>query len=347
MVGLFDDENDSPKLVQSKEIEPLFVAEMGLPPIALPADDLSSPPIAAASPLPILPMDSLPLSNTEPAQVIGLLPPDALDAPPAVQVVHPVSQAVSVLQPDSLQQPPPARTAVVAPQAAFGEPEEDPLIHQALRHALEQYPEHVAQHQKFLKAQFETVLPVSFDKITAFGETALSHVQTVLQEVSVSSQNFSALSVAAQVQEVTTEARDAANGSAAHGLGGLLKRVEHAVRPFDPQAAQDTLMRLYVGVKNIHGRLSGIADLAQETLISIQMNVVVMSVVSGMAEKTEFAQHAQRRHDLLLTTGQELQLALRQLDQLKSQTEQSLMQIEETRTVTLPSLGFLGAISTP
>ncbi|MBN6740308.1 hypothetical protein JKG47_07140 [Acidithiobacillus sp. MC6.1] len=165
------------------------------------------------------------------------MPPDALNVPPAAPVAIPVSQAASVLQQESLQQPPAARSSVVAPQAAFGEQEEDPLIHQAMRHTQEQYPEQFAQHQKFLKAQFETLLPLNFDKITAFGENTLSHVQRVLQEVSASSQNFSVLSVAATVQDVTTDARNAAQGATAHGLGGLLKRVEHAVRPFDPQVS--------------------------------------------------------------------------------------------------------------
>ncbi|MBN6739167.1 hypothetical protein JKG47_01140 [Acidithiobacillus sp. MC6.1] len=352
MTGLFDDEIRSPRSAPSKRIDPLFGVDekpVAMSPTMLPPDDLSAPPIAAASlshPLPTGPLLDLPPSpNREPTPVTGLLPPDALNVPPDAPVAIPASPAASVLQPESMPQPPAARPAVVAPQAAFGEQEEDPLIHQALRHAQERYPDQHAQHQKFLKAQFETLLPLNFDKITAFGENTLSHVQRVLQEVSASSQNFSVLSVAATVQEITTDARDAVRGSATHGLGGLLKRVEHAVRPFDPQAAQNTLMRLYVGVKSIHGRLAGVADLAQETLVSIQIGVVVMSVVSGMAEKTEFAQHTQRRHDLLLTTGQELQLALKQLDQLKSQTEQALMQIEETRTVTLPSLGFLGSIS--
>jgi len=116
------------------------------------------------------------------------------------------------------------------------------------------------------------------------------------------------------------------------------------VRHFDPASAQNTLMRLYGGVQSIHGRLAGIGDLAQETLAAIQMDVMVMGVIATMAENTPLAPQVQRRHDLLLTTGQELQLAQKQLEALKKQTESALMQIEEVRTVTLPSLGFLASI---
>jgi hypothetical protein len=44
--------------------------------------------------------------------------------------------------------------------------------------------------------------------------------------------------------------------------------------------------------------------------------------------------------ELGLVTGQQLQLGLKQLEALKGQTENSLMQPEEMRTVTLPSLRF-------
>jgi hypothetical protein len=235
-------------------------------------------------------------------------------------------------------------TSAPQPQEIFHEPE-DPLIHKALQHAHEKYPDVFESKKRVFKARFETLLPLDFDRIGAFGAETLPHVQVVMREVSESSQNFSALSVSAVIQEITTAARDAAGGSfTPHGLGGLLKRVEQSVRHFDPESAQNTLMRLYGGVKSIHSRLVGIGDLAQETLAAIQIDVMVMSVISYMAENTTFSQQAQRRHDMLLTTGQELQLAQKQMEALKTQTENALMQIEEVRTVTLPSLGFLAAI---
>ncbi len=334
MKGLFDDPEPLFKEEKiSNSVQTLFDPREANTPssvscLALPPDDCSAPPVVTCSP------------SVEPA----ILLPDVPLVSPPPQQLSTVQQA-PVFHQEPLGSPIQPPSGPVVPAAAFGEPEVDPLIAQALRHAAEKYPDQFAAHKGFFVSQFTDLLPLSFDKITVFGEKALSNVQMVLQEVSVSSQTISALSVPSTIQGVIHEARDAVQGGAAHGLGGLLKRVEHAVvRPFDPQAAQNTLMRLFGGVKSIHGRLSGITDLAQETLTSIQLSVVVISVVSGMAEKTDFAQHTQRRHDLLLTTGQELQLALKQLDQLRSQTEQALMQIEETRTVTLPSLGFLGAI---
>ena len=293
-----------------------------------------------------LPLDDLPTSDQrKPCISTAVVAPLSLDELPTVQqvVLKPAIQPVTVSHGTA---PAPQRivTNTPQPQEVFQEPE-DPLVHKAMQHAMEKYPDSYERGKRMLKMRFESLLPLDFDRIGAFSAGTLPHVQVVLREVSESSQNLSAISVSTAIQDITTAAREAAGGSSpSHGLGGLLKRVEQSVRHFDPDAAQNTLMRLYGGVKSIHSRLSGIGELAQETLAAIQIDVMVMGVIAYMAESTAFAQQSQRRHNLLLITGQELQLAQKQLEALKAQTENALMQIEEVRTVTLPSLGFLGAI---
>ena len=293
-----------------------------------------------------LPLDDLPTSDQrKPCISTTVVAPLSLDElPTAPQTIHkPTIQPVTVSH-DTAPAPQRIVTSTPQPQEVFQE-SEDPLVHKALQHAQEKYPDGFERNKRMFKGRFESLLPLDFDRISAFSAGTLPHVQVVLREVSESSQNLSALSVSAVIQEITTMARDAAGGSASsHGLGGLLKRVEQSVRRFDPDAAQNTLMRLYGGVKSIHSRLSGIGELAQETLAAIQMDVMVMGVIAYMAESTAFAQQSQRRHELLLITGQELQLAQKQLEALRAQTENALLQIDEVRTVTLPSLGFLGAI---
>lgn len=293
-----------------------------------------------------LPLDMMPtVDQQKPFVSTSVSAPLLLNDSPTVQqstpqpVIH-----LTTIAPDAVSAPQRIIVSAPQPQEIFQEPE-DPLVHKALQHAQEKYPDGFEHRKRMLKARFETLLPLDFDRISAFGAGTLPHVQVVLREVSESSQNLSAISVSTAIQDITTAAREAAGGSSpSHGLGGLLKRVGQSVRHFDPDTAQNTLMRLYGGVKSIHSRLSGIGDLAQETLAAIQMDFMVMGVMAYMAEGTAFTQQTQRRHDLLLTTGQELQLAQKQLEALKAQTENALMQIEEVRAVTLPSLGFLGAI---
>lgn len=293
-----------------------------------------------------LPLDDLPAADQrKPCISTTVKAPLSLDdLPTAPQAIPMPAIQPTTIAPGAI--PVPQRTVIGAPQPleVFQEPE-DPLVHKALQHTQEKYPDSFEHKKRILKARFEALLPLDFERISAFSAGTLPHVRVVLREVSESSQNLSAISVSTAIQDITTAAREAAGGSSpSHGLGGLLKRVEQSVRRFDPDAAQNTLMRLYGGVKSIHSRLSGIGDLAQETLAAIQLDVMVMGVMAYMAEGTAFAQQTQRRHDLLLTTGQELQLAQKQLEALKAQTENALMQIEEVRAVTLPSLGFLGAI---
>ncbi len=318
-------------------------AGLGCPPQGQPTGQSTSAQKASVN---ALPLDDMPTVDQQKPFVSTPVPAPLLlnDSPTASQGTAKLAiQPVTILL-DADAAPQRIIVSVPQPQEIFQEPE-DPLVHKAMQHAQEKYPCGFEHRERMLKARFETLLPLDFDRISAFSAGTLPHVQVVLREVSESSQNLSALSVSTAIQEITTAARDVAGGSSvSHGLGGLLKRVEQSVRRFDPDAAQNILMRLYGGVKSIHNRLSGIGDLAQETLVAIQMDVMVIGVIAYMAEGTAFAQQSQRRHDLLLITGQELQLAQKQLEALKAQTENALMQIEEVRTVTLPSLGFLGAI---
>ncbi len=357
MGGLFDDEETGGVLSRDRMpaddggLFPVSTESHGANTALFPGDATDLQPTGQSTPAQKAPVTALPLNEMstvdqqKPLTAAAVIEPLPLnDSPTAPQAIHkPVIQPVTV----SLDSPPAPQRAVAStpqPQEIFQEPE-DPLVHKAMQHAQQKYPDGFEQRKRMLKARFESLLPLDFDRISAFSAGNLPHVQVVLREVSESSQNLSALSVSTVIQEITTTARDAAGGSAlSHGLGGLLKRVEQSVRRFDPDAAQNTLMRLHGGVKSIHSRLAGIGDLAQETLVAIQMDVMAMGVIAYMAESTAFAQQSQRRHDLLLTTGQELQLAQKQLEALKAQTENALMQIEEVRTVTLPSLGFLGAI---
>ena len=225
------------------------------------------PPVQKAS-VNALPLDDMPtVDQQKPFVSTSVSAPLLLnDSPTALQATpKPVIQ-LTTIAPDAI--PAPQRIIVSAPQPQeiFQEPE-DPLVHKALQHAQEKYPDGFEHRKRMLKARFETLLPLDFDRISAFSAGTLPHVQVVLREVSESSQNLSALSVSTAIQEITTAARDVAGGSSvSHGLGGLLKRVEQSVRRFDPDAAQNILMRLYGGVKSIHNRLSGIGDLAQETL---------------------------------------------------------------------------------
>jgi hypothetical protein len=266
------------------------------------------------------------------------------DAPTVPQRVEPSS-----VEPVHLDAAAPAAQQSVVkapkPQEVFAS-EENPLVTQALRHAKEQFPDVFEQEHWALKSRFERLFPLDFDRISQYAEKTLRHVPTVMQEVTQASERLSTLSVPAVIQEISEQARAAAGGGTAtgHGLSGLLKKVESRVRPFDAQIASNRLMQLYGGVKNIHGRLSGVQDLAQDVFTQIQTDIRVLSVLKVVSEKTPVETAVVRRHDLLLVTGQQIQLGMKQLEALRGHTENSLMQIEEMRTVTLPSLGFLGAI---
>jgi len=356
--GLFDNEPAPlfPQNPGTQEIKPLFQEDSPQSPEKLfvspplPPDDLTTPPNpnkpATSTPEPLLPPD--PLDNpptVSQGQGVSptILPQEPLVNPPIPGLSKEVANPA--LPPDPLHSPPPS-AGFSQPAPVFGEPEDDPLVSQALRHLSEKYPDDYAAHKGYYRSQLATLLPLTFDRINGFAEGPLKHVQVALQEVTTSTQAFSALSVSSILQEIT-EAAQRETQRPSHGISGLLKRVEKVVNPFDPNTAYGTLARLTGDVQIIHQRLSGIADLTQETLTSIRFAVQILSVILVMAEKTEFANQVQRRYDLFLTTGQELQMAIQQIQQLQAQTEQVLMQITEVKTVTLPSLGFLGAISQP
>lgn len=301
-----------------------------------------------------------------PSNPVGLeVAPLALDEKPTVQqreMVHApdpmrLDETMPAAPQSFVQGPKPVTLDVGAPavpQSVMKAPEpqevfasqEDPLVTQALRHAQAQFPDIFDKDRRTLKSRFESLFPLDFDRISHYAEKTLRHVPTVMQEVTQASETLSTLSVPAVIQEISTQAQAAAGGgtSAGHGLAGMLKKMESRVRPFDPQIASNRLMQLYGGVKSIHGRLSGVQDLAQDVFTQIQTDIRVLAVLKVVAEKTPVETAVTRRYDLIVVTGQQMQLGMKQLEALRGQTENSLMQIEEMRTVTLPSLGFLGAI---
>ena len=356
--SLFDEE--PPTTVTPKAMQPPDLQSADLQSADLQSADLQSADLQSAAQPGSALFDSEP-QNTTLEPLFGIEPwpeckanipeptsvtPVLLDDTPAVPqrvIAHPPEP---VRLDDSAPAAPQSVVKAPEPQEIFAS-EEDPLVTQALRHAKDQFPDIFDQERRTLKSRFESLFPLDFDRISQYAEKTLRHVPTVMQEVTQSSETLSTLSVPAVIQEISAQAQAAAGGGAAPGhggLSGLLKKVESRVRPFDPQVASNRLMQLYGGVKSIHSRLSGVNDLANDVFTQIQTDIRVLSVLKVVSEKTPVETAVQRRHDLLLVTGQQMRLGMKQLEALRGQTENSLMQIEEMRTVTLPSLGFLGAI---
>jgi hypothetical protein len=244
--------------------------------------------------------------------------------------------------------PPPASLPPARPQAVFAV-NEDPIILAGLRHFKEQFPDKYDQNESAMASRLRKLLPMSFDKISAFAENTVGHVGNMVQEVTEATQNIAALSTADTVSGIINEAREAASmqaTSGGHGLSAasLFKKLESKLRPFDPQAAANTLMRLYGGLKSIHGRVAGISKTAGDLLPGVQLDIMAMSVMEYMAENTSFAPAAQHRHQIVLTLGIQLEMVTKQSVNLLKQTETNMMQLEDVRNVTLPSLGFLVAV---
>ncbi|MBU2767357.1 hypothetical protein HAP94_14540 [Acidithiobacillus ferrivorans] len=332
---------------------PISVASLDLPEHHETAS-VQAPPVAALD----LPDAPKPV-HAQTIQVGGLDLPEApkphAGTPAAVQSIQvsgldlPTSPAV----PHTPASQPPASLPPARPQAAFAV-DEDPAILAGLRHFKEQFPDKYDQNESAMASRLRKLLPMSYDKISAFAENTVGHVGNMVQEITEATQNIAALSTADTVSGIINEAREAASMQATSGGHGLLaaslsaaslfKKLESKLRPFDPQAAANTLMRLYGGLKSIHSRVAGIAKTAGDLLPGVQLDIMAMSVIEYMAENTSFAPAAQHRHQTVLTLGIQLEMVTKQSENLLKQTETSMMQLEDVRNVTLPSLGFLVAV---
>jgi hypothetical protein len=325
---------------------------------AISVGSLDLPDNPKTAPVQALPVAALELPETPKQAHVQTIQVGGLDLPEAKPLVGTPAPPRSI-QVGGLDLPkgpsapptssPPVGSPPARPHGAFAV-DDDPTIMAGLRHFKEQFPDKYEMNESAMASRLRKLLPMSFDKISAFAENTVGHVGNMIQEITEATQNSAALSTADTVSGIINEAREACSRQAAsgggHGLSAasLFKKLESKLRPFDPQAAANTLMRLYGGLKSIHSRVAGIAKTAGDLLPGVQLDIMAMSVIEYMAENTSFAPAAQHRHQIVLTLGIQLEMVTKQSSNLLKQTETNMMQLEDVRNVTLPSLGFLVAV---
>ena len=288
-----------------------------------------------------------------PPQIMGTdtvaapaLPPDDLaKAPGGVQAIGASKPTVNPpLPPDHLTDPPNPTASAAVPAPAFGD-DLDPLAGRAWAMLRQRCPQAADSQKLHWKGLLRQIFPLSMDSLQRLGGVGLRHAPHVLQEIGRDTQCFAELSPAQTVQAVAEQAREASGLSRKPGgIGGLLSKVESALNRFDPAAAQGRLIALHSGVRAIAGRMQATRELAQSTLDAIADDLPVMDVLLEIARGSPSETWIVRRQELLLTSAQQMQMALRQIANLEAQCASALQSIDELRTVTLPALGFLQSI---
>lgn len=256
--------------------------------------------------------------------VAPILPVEPLAAPP-------VEPALAV---ESLKtMPTPSHPTVVT---AMFDGEDDPIVRQALHHAQQRFPTLALGHGRLLHDRFREIFPLEFKKITGYGETALIAFQATIGSVTETATHV--ITVADTVTQIVQEAQ--AGNDHSSGLKHLIHTVEHALAPFDAAGAYSRLDYMAADLKTTYDRLLVIAHAASEALNHLKVDGAVLSIAVSMAEKTTFETYLSRRRDTVVIGIERAIKLTEQIAALKTQTEATILQIDEVCNTTLPSLGI-------
>lgn len=281
------------------------------------------PPVAASSPAP----------KPEP-----LLPPDPLVAPPKTPVTNTVPP-VAAIPPEPLTAPPVHQEPKA--NAAFGD-DLDPLAGRAWKILQEKYPQATDSQRLHWKGMLRQLFPLTMDTIQQIGGPGLRHAPHVLEEIANDTRRFAELSPAQTIQGIADQAREAAGqGKKSGGLSGLLSKVESAFSHFDATTANGRMIALRAAIHAISGRMQPTKELAQTTLDAITDDLPVLSALLELSKGSPSEAWVVRRQELLLTSAQQMKMAIQQAEHLENQCNSAIQSVDELRTVTLPALGFL------
>lgn len=245
-----------------------------------------------------------------------------------------------VMPPNPLQGPP---KVAANPAPAFGE-SLDPLADRAWKRLLETQPGACASRMVHWKSLLGRLFPLRMKTLGDIGGPGLRHAPRVLNEIAQDTQMFAQMAAAETMWRIAAEAQAAAGHGARKGLSGLLSRVESTLHGFDPAATQARMIAMDAGLQGILGRLGPAQNFAQSTLEAITGDLPVLDVLAELSRGSPSEALVTRHREMLLTSVQQLRMALQQIDNLGNQCNSAIQSLNALRTVTLPALGFLSAI---
>lgn len=225
-------------------------------------------------------------------------------------------------------------------KAAFEVPT-DPLVDQVMTRILAEYPDR-ATEERALRNKMTGLFPMDFDKITDFAESALLKQRAFVAEAKRVLDLHQSLNIQDQMAEIIRAAQDTQKSNTSGSLLSKLRQevVSRTTHVSGSAQWHATLHRLRGSLKLISGEIPAILSAGQESLKEIAQYAVILKALVPAIQDASINDAGARRLTLILGALQQVQIAIKQVEQAQALLRTEIQQVDETITVTLPALGF-------
>jgi hypothetical protein len=210
---------------------------------------------------------------------------------------------------------------------------EHPDVRKAFKRGLELLPDFMKDSGHIVRNHLNKVLPLTFEKITSYGEDVLTHAANLVSEVKKYEESIHEIHAEDTIKRMLHDA-DPAN----HQTG--LKALISGAHSFDLPAAQRQLSAMETALQAkllaIDSKIKELEDSSE----SLKMHVATSSILQDIYNSTEDGSLTSRKGSFFNVSLQEVDIALKQVKTLQQLARETIMRCKEVRLNVLPSYGI-------
>ncbi|MGH7082719.1 MAG: hypothetical protein ACREFV_09660 [Acetobacteraceae bacterium] len=288
-------------------------------PIPTSGDDRAVPEKSSPGSVPPVPREGVGHAGARPVHSVPDVPTRPLHAGFGFTLSEIFGQAASDARPA-------ARDAAI-------ERAEDPGVAEAMEHGEKLFPEVMKASGHAIRDALVSVMPVTFDSFANFGADHLARIAELVRQVSAMTEDLHRIDAAQQIRGIVAEA-DQANGKTS-----LLDRMG-IHRRFDPAeaSAQIDAVRNALSAE-LYKILKAAVDF-ERAMIPLNVVVAVSGILSDMTAESGIHALVARKAELFTSSAAEAGMAKKQIENLQKLAQESILQCDELKNVTLPAVGF-------
>ncbi|MGH7120634.1 MAG: hypothetical protein ACREFP_16875 [Acetobacteraceae bacterium] len=195
------------------------------------------------------------------------------------------------------------------------------------------YPDIMKASGGGVRNALSSVMPVTFDTIANFGTSHLARVAELVGQVSAMTDDLHRIDAGGQVRAMIAQADQT------KAKPSLLDRVG-VHKHFDLAAADEQIGTIRNALTaELYKILKASVDF-ERAEIPLHVAVAVTGILADITDKTDIGALIARKADLFTASVAEVEMAKKQIENLRMLAEEGILQCDELKSVTLPAMGF-------
>lgn len=210
---------------------------------------------------------------------------------------------------------------------------EDPGVAQGMERGEKLFPDIMKSTGHAIRNALASVMPLTFESLSNFGMDELARVADLVGQVSTMTDDLHKIDAAEQIRGIVADAERA------NAKPSLLDRVGiHSQFDLEAANAQIDAIRRRLSAELYKIRKASV-DI-ERVMIPLNAAISVTRILADGAGQSELARVIERRASLFASSSAEVDIAKKQLENLRKLAEEGILQCDELKTVTLPAMGF-------